>query len=464
VLDFGGEQGSSVRERLVAKLGRRYRIVPGKRLSEACEELGIPIKRGENLAKAAQRIGVVAVLGGAVKAGVLTVAVYSSATGQTIALGRIPLGRRLTGRVLARALKLINAGLRKAPREIPRSAADTTGGAETTRRARTGDEHADGDSAEKEPSQAPDSASGKKQQQGDSLTYDPKAASDNASDEKFDPAAGNPMDTRDTSQEKQTRAAETGKKVDASESGWRQMRVEATAGVGTWLRSFSLNDSLGDPISYSSGAAFALRFAARIHPASFFSSGIAADFWLRLSYQMVVGLESRDDSASQAFGTSMGELLIDVGYAWNFLKTATSPELDIGIGFGLYEFKIDWAGQVAKLPNWSYRFLLFGVGARFPFVRNFGAYVRADYRLVFGSGDVEDDLSWYGASKTGGIALSFGFHGSYKGFVARADYSYTRYFYSFEDPVGRQLAGRTRVAGGALDQSHAILVSAGYQY
>jgi hypothetical protein len=116
------------------------------------------------------------------------------------------------------------------------------------------------------------------------------------------------------------------------------------------------------------------------------------------------------------------------------------------------------------MPGAAYRFLRFGLGFRLSFVSWLGAFLNADYRVVFGTGEVEDDEKWYGPSSTGGLNFGLGATARFKGFFVTAEYGYTRYFYAFQDPAARQQAGRPRIAGGALDILHTLMATAGYAF
>ena len=81
VLDFGGSGGSSARAQVVRLLSGRHQVLPGKELLNACRELGIPFKRGTNIAIAAQRLEAIAVIGGKFSSRRLSVAVFDGKRG-----------------------------------------------------------------------------------------------------------------------------------------------------------------------------------------------------------------------------------------------------------------------------------------------------------------------------------------------------------------------------------------------
>lgn len=128
----------------------------------------------------------------------------------------------------------------------------------------------------------------------------------------------------------------------------------------------------------------------------------------------------------------------------------------------MLDFSIGWPGGVTKaLPDVAYRFFLVTAEVSVPFKRKYvGDHLRLDYRLVTDAGEVASD-QWYGSASSGGLAGIIGINGNYKSIVGTLEYSYTRFFYSFADARARQQAGQS---AGALDQYHAIMLSAAYSY
>jgi hypothetical protein len=250
----------------------------------------------------------------------------------------------------------------------------------------------------------------------------------------------------------------------------RQPRLEAAVGLGTWIRSFSINDPIDKAPKYE-GAAFTIGFSLLTRPAGFFTDGFASNIFLRFAFKQAVGLQSRSKqleggtSVEKILGTTLREINLDWGYNWRLGSKPLSPFLDLGMGYGMMDFGIDWEGASAQdMPSAAYRYRRFGATLRLPFVSWLGAHAGADYRLVFGAGEVEDETKWYGPASTGGINFVIGANGNYKGFTATAEYAYTRYFYAFKDPEQRQKDGKTRIAGGALDILHTLLVNIGYSF
>jgi hypothetical protein len=473
-LDFGGRGAARARASVLRPLRAKYIVQPGSRLLDACDELGISMTRGRNLAKAAQHIGAVAIIGGAVVGHSLNLAVYSGRTGQPLITGRVAVrGGRLTPRNLRKALTVILKGLRKAPKRVGR------------RRPR--------------PAPAPAPAP-KPEPAGSDLTFepDPVDSSDSGSsgsvalepgegggeggeDPSYEMPLGggeeNPLASRGTTTTQ--KPADPAGQVEKTPNAHGSPRAAAYIGMGTWMRELTISDPrAGDPVPrYSSGAAFALSLGFKVRPMAFLSDGFAGNFYSRLRFQTMLGLESATETES--FGTSLWELLWEVvGFDWKIMDKPNSPHLEVGLGFGLMGFAIDWpAGTASEMPNASYSWFLASLGGYMPFTEvvgtKIGAHLRFDYRVVSGTGEIEDTDNWYGPASTGGLGLLVGLNARYKGFVAKLEYSYTRYFYAFTEGNDRIAACppcdtkpctpcTRKPAGGALDQLHGFIISAGY--
>mgnify|MGYP006293576111 FL=1 len=327
------------------------------------------------------------------------------------------------------------------------------------------------------------------------LTFDPEMVS-RSGEGGGDASAGSGLDA-DTSEDPLAEGADEdplapkggGADADArvaktSDDGFWP-RAAGWVGLGVWLRSLDLNQpdtTKRQPPKYRSGAAFSIGLGFKVRPAAFFLDNFAANFYSRLEFQTMVGLESRnlkknpdDTTTVQLFGTSLWQLRWEVvGYDWKILDSPSSPHLEGGIGFGLMRFAIDWGSDMTDqpMPDASYRYFLISLGGRIPFHERFGAHARFDYRAVTRTGQIEEDR-WYGPSSTGGVGIVVGVNGNWKGIVARVEYGYTRYFYAFKEGDARVSACQTNgkndpackpAAGGALDQLHSVLLSVGYSY
>lgn len=471
VLDFGGKHGPAIRAQLIGQLQKRYDVLPGDNLVSACDQLGLKVSRGANLARCATTLGAMAVVGGAASKGTLTLAVYSAETGQPVKAGKIAFGKTFSLESQRNAMGLLNAGLRLVARGRKKDAPAI--------RPREPDNQDDNQGDNQDDNQNDKEASTSK------LEFDPdevNQASPNKNRD-FDPMGDDPLTDRRTPTTKSSAANVEGEDPAKPASpnpsatttpagpidAHAEPKVSLTFGLGTWLRSLQFTDYVspsgsGAQPSYSSGGTFALRFALWLRPISFFSDGFAKNFFVRLRSQFVVGLSSLDPASGSTLKTSLWEFLGDLGYRWNILDKAKGPILDFSFGYGASDFSIDWAGASQGLPNTAYRFLLAGLGVRYAFVGWLGAECRFDYRPVLSSGQIEDDLAWFGPASVGGIALSLAIHGRYKGFIANLEYTYSRYFYAFSETQARYAANRLHVAAGALDELHGILLNVGYAY
>jgi hypothetical protein len=455
-LDFGGPGAARARASVLRPLHTKYTILSGSRLLDACDELGIHMTRGRNLARAAQHIGAVAIIGGAVVGRSLNLAVYSGQTGQALITGRVAVrDGRLTKANLRKALTIVLKGLRRAPKRVDR------------RRSRPGPA----------PKPSPTAALA-----GGDLTYDPDL--DNvARDRSYETPLGgpeeNPLASSGPAAREPTRP--TGQ-VSEAPGIHGSPRAVAHVGLGTWLRSLTISDPRqGDWLpNYSSGLAFALGLGLKVRPIAFFSDGIAESFYTRVRFQTMLALQlgAKDGNI---YDTSLQELLWEVvGFDWNILGQPTSPHLEVGLGFGLMSFSIEWPDDGTtrrETPDIAMSWFLASLGGAMPLTDLFGAYLRFDYRLITGAGEIEDPDAWYGPSSTGGFGLLVGVNARYKGIVAKAEYSYTRYFYSFIEGNDRFTACppcdpkspsctacAKKPAGGALDQQHGFIVSVGYSF
>jgi len=468
-LAFGGPGATAIRTSILRPLQKRYDILHGSQLLDACDALGISMTRGPNLARAAKHIGAVAVIGGAVTRGALSLAVYSGRTGQPLITGRVPArGGKLNTAGLRKALTIIVEGLRKAPKSVGRPhrpvAAPTPAPTPTPAPAPAG-----GDlTFEPDPVESSGGGSG-----SSAVTLSPDSGQ--AEDPSYETPLGgpeeNPLASKGPAPVEQT--AQPQGEVKKTPDSFGAPRAEATIGLGTWMRRLSINqpDPRNPAPKYDSGAAFAISLGFKVRPIAFLSDGLAANFYSRLRYQTMLGLESASQDGT--FSTSLWELLWEVvGFDWNVMSKPTSPHLELGIGFGLMSFTIDWPEATTKrqMPDASYSWFLASVGAYMPmpFVSFLGAHLRLDYRVVSGTGEIEDETEWYGPSSTGGINLLVGIDGNYKGIVARLEYTYTRYFYNFSEAearltaCGNQVTCTQKTAGGALDVLHGFIFSVGY--
>ena len=440
VLSFGGKQGPSVRKRLVASLKGQYRVIHGDKVLDACDELGIAMSRGRNLARCAQQAGAAAVVGGAVGGDILSLVIFSGKTGKVIKKGSVVCEGRLTASDLRDALSIVKAGLRG----VSQPAARPKPQPRTRPKPKVVEPEPD-DGLEFDPDSKEGSDKGDFSFEPDPVDKKPRRTASVNPDE--DPLDGDKSYKPGSGEQGATTRKPVARVTQKAVAHDGYPRLLAVVGLGTWIRDFSLNDparttdsTTGKPHNhpgYNSSAAFALRLAAVARPASFFTDGFASWLYLRLQFQTTLGLQSRtrEKNASsgqmedKTYGTSFLEFVMDAGVDWNILKKPTSPHLIAGIGGGAMEFSIDWdTDPPHTLPDASYGFFLLKVGLNWPFHPMVGAHFNFDYRVVGGAGEVEDSDNWYGPSSTGGVNIALGVNGAYKGFVASLEYTYTRYF------------------------------------
>ena len=481
VLEFGGEVGPATREALVTPLSRRYQIIDGETLRAKAAELGIAMSRGPGLARAARKAGAVGVIAGAVSGGQLSLAVFSGETGEVVRTERLRSTGRLRGRALREALIVILEGLRKCPAEVatPEPVPEAVAPEPIT---------PDPVPAEPEPVPVPPAeppAPAPVEEPGQSdLAYDPGADTSSAASalpgaDEEDPLARVRARGAAPAAPPAAAAAVVAKPAPAQESG--APRLVAAVGFGAWSRSFGMhtNDDkyTPSPPDYSSGMAAALAVSFKARPLAFvWDRGFLSALYTRAHFRTTVGLKSqsqyRDSGGApqtETLGTSLWELTFEAGYDWKILDRPTSPHLELGLGYGMMDFALDWGASATRsMPSAAYRFGLFGLGLELPFSSWIGAHGRFDYRLVTGTGEIEDP-AWYGPSSTGGVNMVVGLNGSYRGFTLRAEYSYTRYFYAFAEATSRATDCRTggtclKAAGGALDVLHGVTASLGYGF
>jgi len=120
VLAFGGPTAKRARAKIVNGLRRRYKVLGANSMPQACDDLGIAMTKGRNLARCAKHIGAVAVVGGKVVGRSLTLVVFSGKTGQVLRSVRTRWSRRPKRKMVRRALRALHRGLAKAPRRVGR--------------------------------------------------------------------------------------------------------------------------------------------------------------------------------------------------------------------------------------------------------------------------------------------------------------------------------------------------------
>jgi hypothetical protein len=473
VLRFGGVHGSGARAKLTRALRGKHTVLGATAVPDACSDLGIRMSKGRNLARCAQKVGAVAVIGGTTGARKLTLVIFSGKTGAVIGSGRARWSSFPSRGMVRGAMRIINRALAKAPRYVGRRPAPRR---PAPRRP-----------APRKPD-PPDEPGG--------LTFEPDDIGSGGKG-SGKPSGGSPdglpsMPDEDPLAPKgpakpaqpETRQPDAGAKKSGGPEETGDPRAYGTVGLGTWFRSFSINqpaDARWDK-GYSSGAAFIMHLELAARPLAFFMDGFAAGIYARMRFQTTLGLKSGfagGSNTGEKLSTSISQFLLDFGYHWNIFGKADSPRVEFGLGYGMLDFSIDWGSIAAgdQIPSAAYRFVLIGAGGSYPFVSfasgkmPLSAVLRFDYRIVLDAGGVVGEAQpGFGPSSTGGLALALGLKSRYGAIVFGLEYTYTRFFYSFSDVQNRvnQTAADPSnprpAAGGALDEMHAIVVSGGYSF
>lgn len=463
VLSFGGPNAAKARARITSGLHGSYDLLGATAVPDACAELGIPMTKGPNLARCAKRVGAAAVVGGKAAGRSLTLVVFSGKSGSVLGTINTPWSRWPSKAMVRRALRALRRTLAKAPRSVGRRPAPPP----------------------PPPPPPPPKPKPAEDEPGltfkpDEITRDPGSAAESGTNLPPDVGPEDPLGPATPPPKPPSDEPGAKEAPKAARTKATSPRAVALLGIGTWLRSFSINEPATPEsnATYSSGATFALRLEGLARPAAFFTDNLAADFFTRLRFQTVLGLTSAVDAGSGGLSTSMTEFIFDVGYRWEVARTfgepcsaeakqcPLSPTVDFSFGYGLMDFEIDWGSTTQSLPNVSYGFLLIGLGGNypFPFYAPMGAHMRFDYRIVTGSGQIStEETPGYGPASTGGLALTLGVNYRYGNIIGRLEYTYTRYFFSFDDPLTRRDSGLP-AAGGALDNLHMFQLSGGYAF
>ena len=473
VLRFGGVHGSGARARIARALRSRNTVLEATAIPEACEDLGIAMSKGENLARCAKKARAAAVIGGAAKARKLTLVIFSGKTGQVVKTGHVRWSAFPSAKMVRRAMRLVRRGLAKTPRTIGSTPRPTP---QPTPRPAAKPDPPDEPGAGGLSFQ-PDEVSGSKggETTGAGGADAGAGAGDNTSGGLPSLPDEDPLTAKGRTKPTSPESDKNNDKKKKKEAKANDLRVYGAVGLGLLMRNFSINQP-SEPKwqkSYTSGSAFALSLEAAGRPLAFFLDNFAANIFLRLRFSTTLGLKSGvEGSGNSGLSTSIYEFLFDAGYHWNILDKADSPRVDFGLGFGIFDFSVDWGDTPLQqhIPSASYSFLLLGVGGSYPFIRFLGdelslsAMLRFDYRIVFDAGGVTaDDEPGFGPGSTGGLALTLGLKGQYDNAIFGIEYTYTRFFYTFSDSENR-FNQKKPSAGGALDQYHAFMIKGGYGF
>ena len=177
---------------------------------------------------------------------------------------------------------------------------------------------------------------------------------------------------------------------------------------------------------------------------------------LTFGYARAFGLTSSTESGNEGLETTWdrfglgARLRIPMG-------AAPSALIGLRLGYGFMHFNFPEAGPFeGQLADTTYKFVRFGVDARFPF-GSFAVSVGGDYIAPLSAGAVYDRFT---ASSVGGVELFGGFGLMIAtGLEVRFTIDYTRFFYSFEPVLGDRY-----IAGGALDEYLSPALGVAYVY
>lgn len=462
ILDFSGSGGEDVRAALVRALSKNYQIMTSDDLLDACDELGIELKPGINLAKAATKLNAVAVIGGKMQKRKFRLAIFSPQTGRPL------LKQTVTWRgkkALSQSLTLIERGIERAQAAGTAETADT--GSDEGDAAEGANEGDTEESSTEETAETEEG--GEPQEETEEEDHGARAAEDTESSTQSSSSESDEHTDADQDQEK-TVKKKSSRKKSPYERG--EPRLNATVGLGMWNRSFNITGAPDQEHPKFGGTTSLIQLALRIRPLAFLvPDSFAANLFLQVRYQTRIIFKSSlpgvgdgtTPAAPQEFGTSLNELMLEVGYNWIFLSSSTSPRLDLSMGFGSLGFGIDWGAETPRMPNASYSYVSVGGLVRWPVHPVIGPHALFNYRIVLGSNDVQDDTNWYGPGSISGWSFGGGLSGSYSYFTYRVEYTLTKFGYSFTDPVGRQQAGK-RAAASVSDAYNAVIVSGGVVY
>ena len=261
-------------------------------------------------------------------------------------------------------------------------------------------------------------------------------------------------------------SADGGAPTDGSRPRWETIFSLAT-GVHVQYRSFAFNDPISPPAPahYRSGLVAAIAVEGAIYPFATLTRSTLADFGIQARFDRVLFLKSQLPSGEQA-NTLAQTFEAGLVWRWNILAREESPTVRVGVGYGRQMFFI--LRDPPPLPNITYDYLdLALVGADWTFYTfkdwRIGASLDFRYLLVFSAGPIESaDMNGYGKSNTGGIVGSGGAYVGYRGFFAKLNGFYRRYFFDFKGVCGLQKSCNR--AGGALDVYLGATLAFGYEY
>jgi hypothetical protein len=251
-------------------------------------------------------------------------------------------------------------------------------------------------------------------------------------------------------------ASEPGAGRESGDPGRAILGASATFAVGG--RWFSYNDALTKNLrTYDVFGAPIAMFGLEVYPLATREVSVVSGLGITGSYAQAFGLESAIEGGGPISTTWRS---FDVGLRLR-LRAGDgdgAPIVGLRAGYGALAFSFDeppaWLGD--EVPSVDYGFLRGGADARLPLGRA-AILLSAGYRGVLSAGEVGDRFraGTVGAVDAGaGLAVALA-----AGFELRLLADYTRFFYAFEPEPGDAY-----VAGGALDQLLTVGLGAGFYY
>lgn len=209
--------------------------------------------------------------------------------------------------------------------------------------------------------------------------------------------------------------------------------------VGLSTRSYELNAARPqDQRKYDGGLFPEFTIRAAVYPAAFATRSFWRNLGVALSYTHHISISTKlpenPNNKTCGFGgdidSASQQLLVDAVLRWAFLDSwgETSPVLLGSAGFGLREFSLD---RNNVLSTFSYKFMRFGAGLRFPLGTPLIALKAGfDLRPVFAVG--QDAVDAFGAAQGGfGWAIRAGGYGEKNLSFGRIFYFATFEYQSF---------------------------------
>jgi hypothetical protein len=428
VLPFNGPQGIRAQGEAVRALRGRAEIVPLEEWDAAAKKLFATSRSAEDIAAVANDLNVKVVITGAIKRDggwVLVVTARHGPTGKSAEKLKYPLrGPRLDPPVLKRMSDEIGAAVDKAEAGPPPDTGAPDTGAPDTGEGGGGappPEDNENPLAKKEPASAPP----------------PEGEIERPEWTPFvDASIGLLL---------------SGRKLGFSESGLASFNSTVAPGLRI--------DATAYPL-----ALLARRPGALINALTGLGVGATFDY---VFYPDAKPAENMQDMKTCGgpppcqFPTTELRLEAGLRWHWNILRDPLKPELLVNFQFGHHQFAISKrADGTSIVPNVAYSYLDFGVGARWMFLKMFGAALLLDLLVPFSTGEIHT-MAEYGPGSAIGFRPTLALLARpWRGLTARLGAFLEYYSLSFSDPT----MATHMTTGSASDLYWGLLVSAGYVF